>query len=90
MKDMILFKKCCIVCKRQFAFERVLRKKCANASKMCCRWETAIALVIHPALWEIKIFLQSDYVQEIALLSADTKQCLLLANRPICCVFCAM
>ena len=57
---------------------------------MCCRWEAAIALVMHPALWEIKGFLQSDYVQEIALLSYDTKQCLLLPNSPICCVFCAM
>ena len=90
MKDMTLFKKCCIICKRQFAFEPVLRKKCANEPKMCCRWEAAIALVMHPALWEIKGFLQSDYVKEIALLSDDTKQCLLLANSPICCVFCAM
>ena len=70
--------------------ERVLIKKCANVPKMCCRWEIATALVMHPALWEIKGFLQSDYVQEIALLSDDTKQCLLLANSPTWCVFCAM
>ena len=57
MKDMILLKKCCIICKRQFAFECVLRKKCANVPKMCCRWEAAKALVMHPALWEIKGFL---------------------------------
>ena len=90
MKNVILFEKSCIICKRQFAFEHVLRKKCANVPKMCCRWEAAIALVMHPALWEIKGFLQSDNVQEIALLSDDTKQCLLLANSPICCAFCAM
>ena len=90
MKDMILFLKCCIVFKRQFALERVLRKKCVDVPKMCCRWEAAIALVMHPTLWEIKGFLQSDYVQEIALLNDDTKQCFLLANSPICCVFCAM
>ena len=54
MKDMILFKKCCVIYKMRFAFECLLRKKCVNVPKICCRWEAAIALVMHPALWEIK------------------------------------